>query len=78
MSRNDFTLVGRRIVEVRAMTQRELDVERWYADGFMPVLVLDDGTAIFPSRDGEGNGPGVLLGKSAKAQRFRVVAPQRA
>ena len=72
-----FALVGRRIVEVRAMTKREIEAEGWYGEEPVPVLVLDNGVAIFPSRDPEGNGPGAFFGKTSKAQGFRVLAPKR-
>jgi len=56
--------VGRRIVEVRVMSNEELEAEGWDAQQFgsVPVFVLDDGTLIYPSRDAEGNGPGELFG----------------
>jgi hypothetical protein len=71
-------LVGRRIVEVRAMSMRELEAEGWPPDETVPVLVLDNGAILFPSRDEEGNGPGALFGATARKQGFRVLAPERA
>lgn len=52
-------LIGRTIVSVRYLDQEELDDIDWY--GYVPALVLDDGTEIIASRDGEGNGPGVFF-----------------
>ena len=49
-------LIGRTITAVRALTKEELDDMDWY--GYVPVLVLDDGTEIIASRDDEGNAPG--------------------
>jgi hypothetical protein len=61
-------LVGRKIVQVRAMTRAELSAHDWqvYPHHAEPVvIVLDDGTRLFPSRDEEGNGPGVIFGLDA-------------
>jgi len=78
MTDAEVVLVGRRIVALRAMGARELEAEGWSPDKITPVLVLDDGTILFPSRDGEGNGPGALFGATALKQGFRVLAPKRA
>jgi hypothetical protein len=51
-------LKGRRIVGVRFMTAEEAE-----DSGFMsrpPVIVLDNGVAIFPMADDEGNDAGAL------------------
>lgn len=56
-------VVGRTIVEVRPMTDAELQEEGWEDWNEVPAaLVLDDGTVLYPSRDTEGNGPGALFG----------------
>ncbi len=59
-------LVGCRIVAVRAMSARELAAEGWDANETVPALVLDNGAILYPSRDDEGNGPGVLFGTSSR------------
>ena len=52
-------LVGRKIVEVRWMTKEEADESYW---DYQPVLlILDDGTALCPMSDDEGNNAGVFL-----------------
>ncbi len=66
------TVVGRKIVEVRRMTQAEADAEGWDRPRECVVLVLDNGDTLFPSQDGEGNGPGVLFGKDKKGEGFYV------
>ena len=54
-------LVGKMIVEVRLMTKKEMATECWNNDE--PVLlVLSDGTKLYPSADTEGNGPGCMFG----------------
>lgn len=59
--------IGLRIANVRPMTLAEMDAEGW-SPGYMSstpmVFVLSDGTLIYASRDSEGNGPGVLFGKT--------------
>jgi len=72
-----IALAGRRIVEVRAMSARELESEGWPPDETVPVLVLDNGAILFPSRDEEGNGPGALFGATAHKRGFRVSVPRR-
>jgi len=60
------TLVGCRIVAVRAMDAHELAAEGWDDHETVPVLVLDNGVIVYPSRDDEGNGPGALFGTSSR------------
>ena len=55
-------LVGRRIVEARYMTPKEVKTLMWNRAAL--VLVLDDGTAIYPQCDDEGNDAGALAGIS--------------
>ena len=66
---NKNPLIGRKIKEVRPMTKKELSAEGWFAECI--VIVLDDGTRIYPSADGEGNGPGKLFGTN-KRRAFRI------
>ena len=61
-----IALAGCRIIEVRAMSAGELAAEGWDRDETVPVLVLDNGTILFPSRDEEGNGPGALFGATSR------------
>jgi len=60
-------IVGRAIVKVRYMTVKEANDMMW--DHVAPVLVLDDGTQLFPSMDSEGNGAGALFGRTADVGR---------
>ena len=53
-------LVGRKIIETRYLTKEEAVGLGWHRRAL--VLILDDGTLIFPSKDDEGNGPGALFG----------------
>lgn len=57
-----MNLSGLSIVEVRAMTRGELNAEGWGDSPHpVPVLVLSNGSHLYPSRDPEGNGPGALF-----------------
>ena len=51
-------LVGRTITAVRYLSNEEATEILWSCRA--PVLVLDDGTEINPSRDDEGNDAGTL------------------
>ena len=58
---------GKKIVAVRPLTKAELKAEGW--EGYSQTcvcLVLDDGTLLYPSADGEGNHPGAMFGKKGK------------
>jgi hypothetical protein len=54
------------------MTEDELESEGWVADPYMktPVIILNNGSKIYPSRDPEGNGPGCVFGVSAQGEAF--------
>jgi hypothetical protein len=68
------SMVGRTIAEVRPMTRAELKKEGWETGRHLPptVLVLDNGTKLYPSRDEEGNGPGAMFGTDAKGSNFML------
>ena len=57
-------LLGRKIVSVEWMTDKEADDLDWYS---RPVcLLLDNGTWIYPQRDDEGNDGGALFVAASK------------
>jgi len=61
------------IVKVRRMTDKEMADNGW--DGYHtnpPVLELEDGGILFPARDEEGNGPGVLFGVAPNGSEFML------
>lgn len=65
--------IGRKIVRARYMTHHEASEQGW---NYRPlVLILDDGTIIWPSRDDEGNEAGALFGvdSSGNASDFPVL-----
>lgn len=68
-------LVGRRIVLARYMTEDERKALAWSTS--VLVLVLDDGTMLFPSRDDEGNDGGALFGSDMCGESidFPVIRP---
>lgn len=63
-------VVNRQIVAVRPMTKAEREAEGWCRPA--TVLVLDNGTILYPSRDDEGNDAGVLFGKSTNGDQFAL------
>jgi len=52
-------LCGRTIAHVRWMTPKEVEHFGWYSSA--PVLVLDNGVCLWPSRDEEGNDAGCIF-----------------
>lgn len=56
-------LLGRTIVHIRPMKDEEMVLFGWTPSyGSVPmVIILDDATALIPSQDPEGNGPGHLF-----------------
>ncbi len=78
---NKNMLVGASVSNVRKMTQGELNSHYWDDNrGFNPVYVveLDNGVALYPSRDGEGNGGGVLFGVDSKDESCFTVCERPA
>ena len=55
---NMARLKGRQIVAVRYMSQKEAREYDWLERA--PVLMLDDGTKLWPCSDDEGNNAGAL------------------
>jgi hypothetical protein len=52
-------LLNRKIVEVRYLTEQEMEMLGWYKRAV--VFILDDGTIVYPSQDDEGNNAGALF-----------------
>ena len=68
-------LVGRKIVEVRWMTKKEADASYW---DYQPVLlILDDGSALCPMSDNEGNNAGALCHLGTKGEETIPVMRDR-
>lgn len=57
--------LGKTIAKVRWMMKTELKEQGWEPRDKVPVLILNDGSMIFPSCDEEGNAPGCLFGEEA-------------
>jgi len=72
-------IVGQRIIGLRELTDKELEEEGWErdaVDGPATVLELDNGSILYPMRDGEGNGPGVLIQRK-KDKTWYIMPPPR-
>lgn len=63
-------LLGRTIVGVRYLTDEEVEGLGWYSAAV--VMVLDDGTLIFPSGDDEGNNAGAMFGQSGTGEEITM------
>jgi hypothetical protein len=61
-------LLGRRITEVRYLTNEECQRLMWSFS--VVALVLDDGTTVYPARDAEGNDGGALHGVAGNGKEF--------
>jgi len=68
----EIEIVGKKIKEARYLTDKELNLEGW--DAPCLVLVLEDNTLLYPSRDTEGNGPGRLFMRKQKRKRSFVLS----
>jgi len=64
-------LVGKVVKDVRPMTKAEMESEYW-DDRPPTVIVFEDGTKLYPSRDEEGNGPGCLFGENEGGKKFAL------
>lgn len=69
---------GLKIVSVRNISKKELDQEGWEDHhGTCAVLVLEDGSVLYPSRDDEGNGPGTLFGVDKKGEAIHLFVQEK-
>ncbi len=73
-------ITGQKIKKVRNIKTKELQREGWDLNNkfdFIPVIELENGVTIFPSRDSEGNGGGKLFGDDPKTKhQFHVIPPE--
>ncbi len=59
--RNEYSaLLGRTVVDVRAMYPEEMELFLWHGEPGC-VIILSDGGLVIPMRDAEGNGTGALM-----------------
>ena len=69
---------GQKIVAVRKMTEKEIDItwglDQFYESSPPDCIELESGEIIIPSRDAEGNGPGVIFGISKKKSFYITAA----
>jgi hypothetical protein len=71
---NMTTLVGKKIIAMRPMTQQEMDQEGWESkfQGVPVVLILESGVKLYSSCDEEGNGPGAMFGMTPDGKSFSI------
>ena len=65
-------LIGRKIVRIRNLTKKELKAMFWGDREPVTVIVLDDGSKLFPMRDYEGNGGGALIRENKEGKGYIV------
>lgn len=63
-------LLGRTITGVRYLTDKEVETLGWYRAAI--VLMLDDGSLLFPSQDDEGNNAGALFGQGKNGEEITL------
>jgi len=63
-------IINQTIKEVRPMTAKEMEAEYWDCRRPPTVIILENGTKLYASRDEEGNGPGALFGVDNKGNSF--------
>ena len=66
-------LCGKKIVAIRYMTPQEAESSGWY---YQPILlILDDGTALCPMSDCEGNEAGAIacIGDNVEVETIPVM-----
>ena len=61
-------IIGQKIKEFRPMTNAEIKAEGWHSRT-ATVIVLENGTKIYPSSDEEGNDSGVLFGVTPEGKQ---------
>jgi hypothetical protein len=61
-------LLNRKIVEVRYLTEEEMEILGWY--NRCVVFILDDDTIVYPSKDDEGNNAGALYFQKENADDY--------
>jgi len=71
-------IIGQKIKNLRNITQEELVKEGWDLSNkfdFIPVIELENGINVYPSRDSEGNGGGKLFSHDQKRNKQYHVIP---
>jgi len=65
-------VVGQKIVNIRAMTDEEVESEGWQTNGMscITVLELENGDVLYPSSDDEGNSGGAIFGTATDGGKF--------
>lgn len=64
-------LVGRKIERVRYLTEKEREGLGWSKRSL--VLILDDGTYVWPSADDEGNNAGAFFTTNSKLELIPTI-----
>ena len=66
-------LIGRKIMAIMPISKKELEAEGWDdCHSATCVLLLDNGTLLYPSQDDEGNGPGTLFAMDREGTQYTI------
>lgn len=68
----DTHLKGRTIIGCRYLSKKEAEGMGWYRRSV--VMVLDDGTLIFSSKDDEGSDAGAMFGNGPNGEELTFPA----
>lgn len=63
-------IIGQKIKNIRLSTKQEMAFEGW--DEKFQVIVLENGTKLYPSSDYEGNSSGGLFGVTNDGNSFGI------
>ena len=64
-------LLGRKIVGIKYLTDKEMEENLWYKRPI--VLILDDGNWLIPMADDEGNNGGAIATSYEKLRTIPVI-----
>ena len=68
--------VGKKIVAIEPLSKETMEELGWYETGTSVVLILEDGTKLFPSCDPEGNAPGALFFEGADGKEGILIVQE--
>jgi len=72
---NHDDLIGRKIVAIKKMTDKEHEERMWGDPKRFPctILVLDNDEEIYATSDPEGNAPGTMLHRYTNGEDYIII-----
>ena len=65
-------LIGKKITNIRPMTDKEMEAEGWEGIRICDVIEIEGGGKIYPSNDPDPNGPGRMYGVQPDGTYFFI------